>query len=274
MEVKKTQAADMTNRSTMYFLIGLNVVLLITFLALEFSRSYAEKIVVEEIVVPPIEDEDVIITERQFDEPPPPIEAPAPPEIPVEVETVDDEVELEDPVEIQNQTQTQIPPKNTQTQTEPKVQKGPPDTIKPEKKDLPKFDEDKPVTRLTAKRGPIYPGCEEYKDQGRKLYACFNKRFNQDLENYLDAFELDPGEKPRVVNLKFQIDKNGNLKLVDASSSGEASFKKNAESAFGRLSARMERRNKNDKGIEPAINTNDQPAVMDYNIAVKFKPQE
>ncbi len=271
MELKKTKEADLTNRSGLYFLIGLNVVLLLVFLFLEFSRKEVEA---PEVVVmpPPPETEEVIITERVFDEPPPPIEAPAPPEIPVEVEPIDNEVEIKEPEKIVNLDDQRPPPTpSTSGQAKPKA---PPAKPKPAQQAPPPQDDvDDEVDVRTATKAMVYPGCEKYEGDNRQLYKCFNDEFSRDLAQYIDPnFELDKGEK-RKVALSFKIDKNGNLELTGTNGYGaESSFVDNASQAFRSLASKMERRNNRGKGIKPAEGSNGKAAVMKYSIPVVFQP--
>ncbi len=269
MEVKKSKKADMTNRSSLYFLIGLNIVLLLTLFFLEFSRKDAEPIQ-EEVLIPDLPEEDVIITERQFNEPPPPIDAPAPPEIPVEVETVPDDVKIEK-INVVDQKTPKIERNFTGGQ-EREDNPDPPGGLRQEEEDEPEDEVDETLNIRTATVAPVYPGCEKHKGNNRQLYACFNKSFGNDISQSLDDYELESGERPRQVKLKFEIDKNGNLKIVGKNSDAEQRFVDNAAQAFKRVAKRIERLNGKGRGIEPAKNAKNQSAVMEYTIPIKFTP--
>ncbi|MDR3247090.1 MAG: TonB family protein, partial [Prevotellaceae bacterium] len=90
MELKKTSKADLQNKKTLFFEIGLTLSLLFVLVAFNWtSKEKGEGVLVaqhEEIVE---EEEQVPITQQ---EPPPPIELPKIPQIPEEILVVDDDV--------------------------------------------------------------------------------------------------------------------------------------------------------------------------------------
>jgi protein TonB len=94
MELKKTPKADLQNKKTLFFEIGLCASLLLTLLAFNrTTRESAESV----LFAPPqeiIEEEERVPITQQ--EPPPPPEAPKIPQIPDIIEIVEDDVDISD----------------------------------------------------------------------------------------------------------------------------------------------------------------------------------
>ncbi len=95
MEAKKTEKADLENKKSLFFQIGLIIALLVVFVAFEY-KSY-DKITVD-IASRAVDDtpEEIIpITEQKVKPPPPP-----PPKQVTKITIVEDDVEVEDDIEI------------------------------------------------------------------------------------------------------------------------------------------------------------------------------
>ncbi len=95
MEAKKTERADLENKKSLFFQIGLILALLVVFVAFEY-KSY-DKITVD-IASRAVDDtpEEIIpITEQKVKPPPPP-----PPKQVTKITIVEDDVEVEDDIEI------------------------------------------------------------------------------------------------------------------------------------------------------------------------------
>jgi protein TonB len=92
MELKKTSKADLQNKKTLFFEVGLVVSLLVVLVAFNWtSREKAESLLIadrQEIVE---EEEQVPITQQ---EPPPPPEIPKIPQIPDVIDIVEDDVDI------------------------------------------------------------------------------------------------------------------------------------------------------------------------------------
>ena len=93
MQPKKNPNADHSKNSSLYFVIGLTVILFFTWRAIEW-KTYATVYGYEALNVDDDDDEDVPITE-QIKVPPPP---PPPPPAPEIIEVVEDEEEVEETV--------------------------------------------------------------------------------------------------------------------------------------------------------------------------------
>ncbi|MBU2555331.1 MAG: TonB family protein [Bacteroidetes bacterium] len=95
METKKTEKADLENKKSLFFQIGLIIALLVVFAAFEY-KSY-DKITVDiaQRMVDDTPEEIIPITEQKVKPPPPP-----PPKQVTKITIVEDDVEVEDDIEI------------------------------------------------------------------------------------------------------------------------------------------------------------------------------
>jgi len=91
---KKNPKVDLNKNSTTYFLLGLVLVLFLTWRAIEI-KTYERDIELDRLSVLEDEEEDVPITDMKITPPPPP---PPPPTAPQVIEVVEDEEEVEETV--------------------------------------------------------------------------------------------------------------------------------------------------------------------------------
>jgi protein TonB len=92
MEVKKTPKADLQNKKTLFFEIGLTVSLLAVLVAFNWTtREKGDSLLVAERQEMVEEEEQVPITQQ---EPPPPLEIPKIPQIPDVIDVVEDDVDI------------------------------------------------------------------------------------------------------------------------------------------------------------------------------------
>ncbi len=270
MNAKKSQAANRTKNSGLYFLIGLNIVLGMVFISLEISKSQTSKPepifqkkpekIYEEVIIVSLPPETVVNIETPIAEPPP---------VPTEVKVVDEVQKMNTKEWVNSNTKIPIRTYSDKNKTRMKPPKLPPNSHQASVS----VDEEVPlVNRSNAKKAMVYPGCEDFKTN-KELYICFNKKFSRDLQNQLSPFQMDQGEKVQQIVLQFEIDTEGNLRLKDHKSYRiDKDLQKNALSAFAQLSAYLKRKAKRNKGIQPAINQQNQKATMEYTIPIKFYP--
>jgi len=91
---KKNPKVDLNKNSTTYFLLGLVLVLFLTWRAIEI-KTYERDIELDRLSVLEDEEEDVPITDMKITPPPPP---PPPPTAPQVIEVVEDEEEVQETV--------------------------------------------------------------------------------------------------------------------------------------------------------------------------------
>ncbi|MFG6684958.1 energy transducer TonB [Mariniflexile sp. HNIBRBA6329] len=188
MEPKKNPKANVGRNSSLYFAIGLALMLFLTNFAINF-KTYDKTDVEIGMVNMEAELEEEIPLTQQLQTPPPPPPPPAAPEI---IEVVEDEVEVEETVI-----------ESTESNQEQKIVKV--EAVKV----APTVEEDVDVPFAVIENVPVFPGCEkgsnaEKRDcMSKKIQEFVNKKFNTDL-----ASELGLSGRQRI-NVIFKIDKTG-----------------------------------------------------------------
>ena len=189
MQVKKNPNADLNRNSGLYFVIGLTIVLFVTWRALEW-KSYDS---VQEEIVQLIEvddmDEEAPVTEQIRTAPPPP-----PPAAPEVIEVIEDTEEVEETV-IES---TEI----TQETVIADVDLDASDI------DLVEEEEEVIVPFAVIEDVPVYPGCEGASDKR----ACFNEMIQKHIRKNFRYPEIaqEMGIQGRV-NVMFTIMTDGSI---------------------------------------------------------------
>jgi len=155
MEPKKNPKFDLTRNSSLYFVIGLSIVLLITWRVIEW-KTYKNVYDYEALNVDDDDDEDVPITEQLKTPPPPP---PPPPPAPEIIEVIEDEEEIEETVI-----------ESTETDEEEII----------EVVEVIEEYEDIDVPFAVIEDVPIFPGCERVKKSERR--NCFQEQMNKHIK--------------------------------------------------------------------------------------------
>ncbi len=195
MEHKKNPKANVGRNSSLYFLIGLALMLFLTNYAINYKTYDKSDIDIGMVNMDDLDDEEIPITE-QLQTPPPPPPPPAAPEV---IEIVEDEVEIEETVI-----------ESTEVDQETEI-------VEVEDVEVEEVEEDMEVPFSVIENVPVFPGCEKKKGNNAKK-ACMsekiqkfvNKKFNTDL-----AGDLGLSGRQRI-NVIFKIDKNGNVVGVRA----------------------------------------------------------
>jgi len=185
MEPKKNPKKDLNRKSGLYFVIGLMLVMLLAFVALEwktYDNGHEYDIsmnVADELI------EDVPIT-MHIKTPPPPKQVQAPPVI----EVVEDEEEvIEDVIE------------SSETDQEDEI-------LKVEDVVVDEIEEEAEVAFSVIEDVPVFPGCEDAKDKR----ACFQEMMNKHIAKNFRYPELaqEMGIQG-LVNIMFVIQKDGSI---------------------------------------------------------------
>ncbi|GAA4289777.1 energy transducer TonB [Aestuariibaculum suncheonense] len=191
MEPKKNPKANVGRNSSLYFLVGLALMLFLTNFAINY-KTYDDKEIEIGMVNMDQEFEEEIPLTNQMATPPPPPPPPAAPEI---IEVVEDEVEVEETV-IESTEVTQ----ETEIVEVAEVEVA--DAV----------EEDIEVPFAVIENVPVFPGCEKEKTNNdkkncmsQKISQFVNKKFNTDL-----ASDLGLSGRQRI-NVIFKIDKTGNI---------------------------------------------------------------
>ena len=192
MKPKKNPKADLNKDSGLYFVIGLTIVLFITWRALEY-KSYdtaLEELVIAHTVQPDLQEE-VPITEA-INVPPPP----APPAAPTIIEVVEDTEEIEETI-IQS----------TETDQEAEIDT---EVISVDDVVVEEVEEEITVPFAVIEDIPVFPGCEQGTDAEKR--ACFQQKVQEHVKRnfqYPDiAVEMNIQGK---VYVQFIIDTNGHV---------------------------------------------------------------
>ena len=183
MQPKKNPKADLSKNSSLYFVIGLSVILLISWQAIEWKTYEKDLYGYEALNVDDDDDEEVPITE-QIKTPPPP---PPPPPAPEVIEVVEDEEEVEETVI-----------ESTETDQEEIV----------EIVEVEEVEEDIDVPFAVIEDVPIFPGCEKVPKSQRR--SCFQEKINKHIRKNFRYPEIaqEMGIQGRVY-VQFVIAKDG-----------------------------------------------------------------
>ncbi|TDN95604.1 protein TonB [Salegentibacter sp. 24] len=193
MEPKKNPKADLKRRSVFFLQLGLILVLLITWRAIEWKTYDKEAIDTGQLNMDELDEEVIPITEMQNTPPPPPPPPPAP-EI---IEVVEDEEEVEED-EIQS----------TETSLEEIVEVE-------EVVEAPTEEVIEDVPFAVIEDVPIFPGCENLNNNEERK-NCMSQKISQFVN---DEFDTDLGAElglsgvNRVI-VQFKINEKGNITNV------------------------------------------------------------
>lgn len=262
MKQKKTQKASLKGKNILYFLIGLNMILLSVWMM--FGMQTIESDFKEVVVIDaPKESSTVFVIEEK---------------IPEEVEPIVEEPLPEPEIDLTDIEEVDIPLENPPKVDEPKPVKptitfsgnvkrptGKIDltSIKDNAEKIKEEREIKPMNVAQVTTMAIYPGCEKYEDK-KDLVNCFGQKLSKDILRYLDT-EFPYTEKDQVkVQLEFHVNTKG--EIVDINPiRGDEIFKPQAKKALEKVAKRLK-----DKGklIIPAKDSKDHNAILKFQRSV------
>ena len=185
MQAKKNPKADLNKDRNLYFVIGLTLVLGVTWGAIEY-KTYEKVFDLSSLDILEDDDEDIPITE-QLKTPPPP---PPPPPAPEVIEVVEDEEEVEETVIESTETDQ--------------------DEIIIEEIEVEEEFDDIDVPFAVIEDVPIFPGCESVAKSERR--TCFQDKINQHIRRNFRYPEIaqEMGIQGRVY-VNFIIAKDGSI---------------------------------------------------------------
>jgi protein TonB len=185
MQPKKNPKADLNKDRNLYFVIGLTLVLGVTWGAIEY-KTYEKVFDLTALDMLEDDDEEIPITE-QLKTPPPP---PPPPPAPEVIEVVEDEEEVEETVIESTETDQ--------------------DEIIIEEIEVEEEFEDIDVPFAVIEDVPIFPGCESVAKSQRR--TCFQDKINQHIRRNFRYPEIaqEMGIQGRVY-VNFIIAKDGSI---------------------------------------------------------------
>ena len=188
MQPKKNEKVDLSKNSSLYFVIGLSLILLISWQAIEWKTYDKSLYGYEALNIEDDDDEEIPITEQIKTPPPPP---PPPPPAPEIIEVVEDEEEVEETVI-----------ESTETNED--------EIIEVEEVEIEEEFDDVDVPFAVIEDVPIFPGCEKVKKSERR--KCFQDRMNKHIRKNFRYPEIaqEMGIQGRVY-VNFIISKDGSI---------------------------------------------------------------
>jgi protein TonB len=188
MQPKKNEKVDLSKNSSLYFVIGLSLILFISWQAIEWKTYDKSLYGYEALNVEDDDDEEIPITEQIKTPPPPP---PPPPPAPEIIEVVEDEEEVEETVI-----------ESTETNED--------EIIEVEEVEIEEEFDDVDVPFAVIEDVPIFPGCEKVKKSERR--NCFQDRMNKHIRKNFRYPEIaqEMGIQGRVY-VNFIISKDGSI---------------------------------------------------------------
>lgn len=196
MEPKKNIKSDVSRNSSLYFAVGMVLMLALTYMTINYKSYEKDAIDIGQLDYDDLDEEEIPITNQEIIPPPPP---PPPPVVPEEIEIVEDEKEIEETVI-----------ESTETDQEEEI-------VEVEEVEVEEIEEDIEVPFSVIENVPIFPGCEKEKGNNAKkqcmsdkISRFVNKKFNTEL-----AGDLGLSGRQRI-NVIFKIDKNGNIVGIQA----------------------------------------------------------
>ena len=159
MKLKKNPKADLRKNSSLYFIIGLCLMLAITWRAIEWKSYEKNGFAYQALDIDADDDEEIPITE-QIKTPPPP----SPPvQQPTLIEVVEDEEEVEETII-----------ESTETDED--------EIIEVENVAIEIEEDDIDVPFAVIEDVPVFPGCEKVKKE--QLRACFQEQINKHIKRH------------------------------------------------------------------------------------------
>ena len=206
MKPKKNPKSDLNKNSSLYFVIGLCVILFVSWRAIEWKTYEVSDLLLQKLNIDDDDDEEVPLTEQIKTPPPPP-----PPPAPEIIEIVEDEEEVEETI-IESTETTQ-------------------DEIIDEVEALDDFDVDVPFAIIEDV--PIFPGCERVAKDKRR--DCFQEKIQRHISRNFRYPEIaqEMGIQGRVY-VQFVISKGG--EIVGIRTRGpDKNLEKEAQRIIGKL---------------------------------------
>ena len=194
MELKKNPRANVGRNSSLYFAVGLNVMLLLTYLGLEHKTYEVETTKVDVLMLTEQLEEDIPITNISIPPPPPPPKT----VVSEAIKVVEDVVEIEETVvESSEIGQDDI--------IEERV-------VSVEEVEVEEVEEDVEVPFAVIEKVPQFPGCT---GNNAELKACFQRKMQEHLQKHFRypdaAAELNIQGRVFVF---FLIDKHGKVAKI------------------------------------------------------------
>lgn len=195
MEPKKNPELEVGRNSSLYFAIGMNIMLFISWQALEYKTYEAVDIELDRLVVEEVVEEEIPIMTMNTPPPPPP----PPAVVTEEIQIVEDLEEVEETI-IESTETSQDDVIDDRIISVSDVVVG-------------EVDEYVEVPFAVIEDVPLFPGCEKVKRSQRR--ACFQKKMlahvSKNFRYPETALEMEISGRVFVI---FTIEKDGSIKKI------------------------------------------------------------
>lgn len=190
MKVKKNPNVDLRRHSSLFFAVGLNLMLLLTYVAINIKSYNKEDIAINVLDVEKLIEEDIPVVNINTPPPPPP------PKVATEVITI-----IEDIAEIE---ETVI--QSTEIEMDDIIEEA----VEIEEVEVEEEEVDVSVPFAVVEKVPVYPGCKG--KSNAELKACFQKKIIEHVnKNYkFPELAMEMGLNGKVF-VMFSIDQQGNV---------------------------------------------------------------
>ena len=184
MQNKKNPKADIGRNSSIYFALGLALMMFMSYATINYKVYDKDATGIDRVNMDALDEEEVPITEQ--------VKPPPPPEV---IEIVEDEEEVEETII-----------ESTESDEELEI----------EDIEIEEFEEDVEVPFAVIENVPVFPGCERGNNEKKrkcmsdKIAKFVQRKFNTDL-----AGDLGLTGRQRI-SVIFKIDKSGNVTGVRA----------------------------------------------------------
>ncbi len=189
METKKNPRADVRRNSSIYFAVGLVLMLLVTNYSINYKTYDAEAIDIAMLSMGDLDEEDIPITKHEVI--PPPVKKQ--PVIPEEIIEADDDEDIEESIIDTSEDETDEP------------------ILDVEDVEVDDIPDDVEVPFAFIENVPVFPGCEDGDNNAKK--NCMSKKISKHVQKKFNADlagELGLSGK-QTIRVMFKIDKTGNI---------------------------------------------------------------
>lgn len=281
MEIKKNRSADPMRNSTLYFLIGINTILLIIiglFQYRNYSYNKKEREFDRNKFAFTNDDYSPVFTIRKFELKSPITSIQA---SPISIHRRTKKVSRKQIIQKQTKLSDVYSPMSSSNITINSSSNSSVSTTKSsltssfkEEKEQENTIEDETIiyNRSTVTTFPIYPGCEKFSNDKIASFKCMSEKMNTDIADLIETpSEMEDGKQRKFV-LSFIIDKEGKITNVQSSNrfTVEEPFLNASIKALSLLNEKLSKK----KGIIPPKNDAGNPSNMTFTLPFNFISEE
>lgn len=203
MQIKKYPEVDVGRNSSLYFAVGLNIMLFLTYYMLELKTYAKEDVEIEIVKMDPIIQEDIPIIKLDVTMPPPPPPAPEVTSI-EDLEIVDDETAIAETIFESTETDQSEVVQEYQVVSE---------RVGVDEITVEEVEDDIEVPFAIIENAPVFPGCEGLTEKEKR--ECFKSKILAHVHEHFNYPEraLELGIRGRV-HVYFFINQRGEVDRI------------------------------------------------------------